>query len=423
MRQRSGFRLLWSSTAASNLADGMALVVLPLLALEGGAEPAGVAIITVAMTLAWPLLGLQAGWFVDRFPRRMVLLSGNLFRGVAFGGLAVWSLLGVVPLWAIVVVAAVYGIGETLVDTALNASVPAVVPLERRTGANSAIEGAITVTNSLLGRPVAGALIGLGFALTLGSVALLYVAGALLALAIAALSARALPEDGTATTDPSVRLRDGLATLWRHPTLRNLTILTSVANLVWSMFEALFVVYAVAPGPLGLTPAQYGLLLSFVALGGIGASLLAPVLIRRTAPGFLLFVDTIGTLTLVLPVALGAPLWAVVAGVLLAALGSTFWRIIVSSYRQQEVPERLLGRVYAAYRVISWGSLPIGAGIAAVVAAIAGVAAVFWTASAIAVLFVAGYLALMIRRPVRLHGTRSSRVTDAEAGEPAPPVP
>jgi len=39
------------------------------------------------------------------------------------------------------------------------------------------------------------------------------------------------------------------------------------------------------------------------------------------------------------------------------------------------------------------------------------------------VLFVAGYLALMIRRPVRLHGTRSSRVTDAEAGEPAPPVP
>ena len=79
--QNRGFGLLWSSTAASNLADGMALVLLPLLALDGGADPSGVAVITVAMTLAWPLLGLHAGWFVDRFPKRVILLAGNLARG------------------------------------------------------------------------------------------------------------------------------------------------------------------------------------------------------------------------------------------------------------------------------------------------------------------------------------------------------
>jgi hypothetical protein len=142
--------------------------------------------------------------------------------------------------------------------------------------------------------------------------------------------------------------------------------------------------------------------LSLVALGGIGASVIAPMLIRRAPLTSVLFVDMVGTLALVLPVALGAPLWVVVAGVLLAVVGSTFWRIIVSSYRQQEVPEQLLGRVYAAYRVISWGSLPVGAGIAALVAALAGVGAVFWTASGIAVLLIGAFLVLMVRRPVRL---------------------
>ena len=401
---RAGFRLLWSSTAASNLADGMALVAMPLLALEGGAAPAGVAIITVAMTLAWPVVGLQAGWFVDRFPKRIILLAGNLARGAAFGGLAVWALLGTAPLWAIVAAAAVYGLGETLVDTSLNASIPAVVPLERRTQANSTIEGAITVTNGLIGRPLAGALIGLGFVVTLGSVALLYAAGGVLAVAIVALSARA-NVTGTETeteTQPKVRLREGLATLWRHPTLRNLTILTSLANLVWAMFEALFVVYAVAPGPLGLTPTAYGLVLSLAALGGIAASLLGPMLIRRTSVRLLLLVDEIGTIVLVLPVALGAPLWAVVAGIVLAAGGSTLWRVIVSSYRQQEVEEHLLGRVYSAYRVLSWGSLPIGAGIAAVVAAVAGVGAVFWLASGIAAAVTVLYVVLVWKRPPQL---------------------
>jgi MFS family permease len=410
--------LLWSSTAASNLADGMALVALPLLALEGGAAPAGVAIITVAMTLAWPLVGLQAGWFVDRFPKRVILLAGNLARGAAFGGIAVWALLGTAPLWAIVAAAAVYGVGETLVDTSLNASIPAVVPIERRTRANSAIEGAITVTNGLVGRPLAGALIGLGFVVTFGTVAALYLAGGVLAAAIVALSARAPATDavepasdqlgagqavrGGQAAQPRVRLRDGLATLWRHRTLRNLTILTSLANLVWSMFEALFVVYAVAPGPLGLTPTAYGLVLSLAALGGIGASLLGPLLIRRSPLVLLLFVDMIGTLLLVLPVALGAPLPVVVAGIVLAASGSTLWRIIVSSYRQQEVEEQLLGRVYSAYRVISWGSLPIGAGIAAVVAAVAGVGAVFWVASGIAAAITVLFVVLVPRHPPRL---------------------
>ena len=400
MSERRGFRLLWSSTAASNLADGMVLVLLPLLALEGGATAAEVAILAVALTLAWPLLGLHAGWIVDRFPKRVVLAAGDLARALAIGGVALWAALGIPPLGALVVAAAVYGVGETLVDTGINAAVPALVEPARRTRAISSIEAAITVTNSLAGRPLAGALVGLGFGLALGSVFLLYATAAVLAGAILALRARALPavDDGA----PRVRLRDGIAALWRHPVLRSLTILTCVANLVWAMFEALFVVHAVAPGPLGLTPAQYGLVLSAGALGGIAASAVMPAVLRRVPATVPLAIDMVGTILLVLPVALDAPLWVVVPGIVVAAAGSTAWRIITAAYRQQELPEHLLGRAYSAHRVISWGSLPVGAAIASGIAAAGDVRTVFGVATGIAVLTALLFGALLVRRPVRL---------------------
>lgn len=402
MSGRRGFRLLWSSTAASNLADGMALVVLPLVALDGGADAAGVALITVALTLAWPTIGLHAGWIVDRFPKRVILAAGNAGRSLAFAALAITVLLGPVPLGVVLVTAGLYGIGETLVDTAINASVPRLVEPPARTRAIARIESAIEVTNGLAGRPLAGILVGLSFGIALGSVVLLYATAAVLAVAIVALAAR--NADVSADTAAPVRVRDGLATLWRHPVLRNVTILTSVANLIWAMFDAVFIVYAVSPGPLGLTPAEFGLLLSLGALGGILSSFVVPLLLRRIPPTVLLAVDIVGTAMLAVPVAIGAPLGVIGAGIVLAAAGSIAWRIIAASYRQQELPERLLGRAYSASRVISWGSLPLGAAIASVVAAAAGVTAVFQVATAIAAILIVLFVVLLVpvHRRVRL---------------------
>ena len=402
MSGRRGFNLLWSSTAASNLADGMALVLLPLVALDGGADPAGVAVITVAATIAWPLLGLHAGWIVDRFPKRVILGLGNAGRGLAFGALAVLAATGNPPLWAVIAVALVYGIGETLVDTGINASVPTLVEPAGRTSANSRIEAAITVTNSLAGRPLAGLVVGLGFGLALGSVFLLYATGAVLAVSIAALSARRSAEPDADGGAAPVRLREGLTVLWRHPSLRALTILTGLMNLVWAVFEALFIVYAVRPGPLQLPPAGYGLLLSLGAAGGILASVVTPWLSRRFPATGLLAVDTVGTVLLVLPVALGAPLWVVAIGIVLASGGSTVWRIIASSYRQQEVEDRLLGRVYAAYRVISWGTLPVGGLLASLVAGLADVRTAFAVATGVAVAGIVLFAVLLRRHPVVL---------------------
>ncbi|MFD2356636.1 hypothetical protein ACFSTC_56355 [Nonomuraea ferruginea] len=74
------FNGLWFGTGAANLGDGMALFALPLLALAVGASPGGVAAVTTALTLAWPLFGLHAGWIADRVDRRALLTGVNLAR-------------------------------------------------------------------------------------------------------------------------------------------------------------------------------------------------------------------------------------------------------------------------------------------------------------------------------------------------------
>ena len=173
--------------------------------------------------------------------------------------------------------------------------------------------------------------------------------------------------------------------LWNHRMQRELTLLTAAMSVVWGAWTSTFVLYAVAPGPLGLSPEAYGLLLTGMAVGGIAASMLTFRLERLLSPAVLLFVDTVGTVGLVLPAALGAPVPVIAVGIILAGSGATVWRIIVAIVRQQATPPDLLGRVYSASRVISWGALPLGASLAAVGVTTLGMQPVLWIASGVAV--------------------------------------
>jgi MFS family permease len=69
----------------------------------------------------------------------------------------------------------------------------------------------------------------------------------------------------------------------------------------------------------------------------------------------------------------------IVIGLIIAAtssLGGAF-NIVFGSIRQRIVPNHLLGRVMASFRVISWGSLPLGALLGGLIAQSFGLVAVF----------------------------------------------
>jgi MFS family permease len=385
------FNALWFGTGATNLGDGMALFVLPLLALAADASPGGVAAVTAALTLAWPVFGLHAGWIVDRVDRRLLLTGVNLARAAVLTALTAAHLTGALSLPLILAAAVLLGVAETLVDTALTATVPLVVEPNGRSSANARIEATVNVTNELAGPPLAGLLAGITLALATGASAALY------ALAITGFTLMTLRRRPPAAPRASGGVVAGFRHLWRQPVVRTLTLFTAVMNIPWAVATALLVVYAVAPGPLGLSTAQYGLVLTAMAVGGLVASAVAEPLRRRFGVTRLLIADAAGTVLLVAPVALGGPVWTVVAGAVIAGAGSSIWRILVATIRQNLSPPDLLGRVYSASRVLSWGVIPVSAAVAGLGAELWGVRTVFALATVLAVAILATFIPYALR--------------------------
>ena len=391
----SQFNRLWRATAASNLGDGILTGLLPLLAVSVTDRPAGVAAVTVAWTSAWLLFGLPGGLLVDARDRKAILGTVNSLRAAILCGLALAWAADQLSLPLLCAGALLLGGGEVLADTALTSIVPSVVPPDLRGKANARIEATINLLNQFGGPPVAGMLFAIGAALALGAAAGLYSLGA---LAILALRRRALEtQHRVSLSAPWVEVWAGLRLLGNDRLLMRLSLLTAGMNIAWAIWTAIFVLYAVKPGPLGLSPTTFGLVLAAMAVGGFVITPFVDPMAKRIGVPMLLALDLIGTVTLVAPPALGAGVAPVVAGAVMAGAGATVWRAVVATIRQNRVEDRLLGRIYAAMRMISWGVLPVGAAAGGFLAQAAGVRAALGAASVLAFALVLAF-PLAVRR-------------------------
>ena len=398
------FWRLWTATATSNLGDGLYQFALPLIALEITRSPSLVSGVTLMLTLAWPVFGLHAGSIVDRFDRRAILLAVSVLRLATLGLLTAAILSDVLSLPMLYLAALVLGIGETLADTALTALVPAAVAPDRLDWANGRITAGQTVANTFVGPPLAGVLLGVGSGLVTGVATALY---GLAAVGIASLPGTRRTR-GTANGPPPAQapwgVTDGFRFLWRTATIRRLTLFTAAMNVWWSTWVALFVLFAVAPGPLGLTPSAYGALLVAMAIGGIAGSMWAGRIAAVIGVKNALLLDLVGTGLLVGIPALTTDPWLVAAANVAAGTGAAIWIVLVSSIRQRLTPAPLLGRLYSASRLISWGVLPFGAAVGGLAAEVVGIRTVFAFGGLASIALLGAFLVLVSDRELEPPG-------------------
>lgn len=333
------------------------MVALPLIALQVTRSPLLIAGLTVAARLPWLLFSLVAGVVADRVDRRRVLVGVNAVRALLIGTAALLTATGNVELWMLYLLALLLGVAETLFDTSAQSALPALVSRAEIGRANSRLYGVEVVANTFVGPPLGGLLVAASAALALAGSSLAYAAAALALLAMTG-SFRAVrtgPRTSLATD-----IAEGVTYLWRHPVLRLLALLVGGVSLTNMAFYAVLPVFAVAPGPMDLNEQGYGLLLGSIGVGALLASLTAERVARRLGPSRALRVcivtvaATAASPLLVHPVAVGAAL----------ALGAFFvvvWNVITVSWRQQVVPDHLLGRVNSVYRLLAWGAGPLGA--------------------------------------------------------------
>jgi MFS family permease len=260
------YRKLWASSAAANLADGIFLVALPLIAVSLTTSPALVAGVTLAGRLPWLVFVLIAGALADRLDRRITMRNVQLMRVVVLAALALLAIAGQLSLPILYVAAFILGVGETLFDTAAQSLMPSLVPRDLLNIANGRLYAVEWVMNQFIGPPLGGALVAISVPLALtGSV----VAYGLAAVGLALIVGRFRAESVGPRPSMLAEIREGLAYLLGNRVLRTLAFMVGISNLASSAVFAVLVLYVVAPGPMGLDELGFGVLLTGFAVGAI----------------------------------------------------------------------------------------------------------------------------------------------------------
>jgi MFS family permease len=374
------YRKVWASAAASNLADGIFWVALPLIAVTLTTEPALVAGVSVAARLPWLFFVLFAGAIADRVDRRATMRNVQLLRVAVLGGMLLMALADTLSLPVLYVAALGLGIGETFYDTASMSIMPNLVPRALLSRANSRLYAAEMAANELIGPPLGGLLVAAAIPAALAGSALGYV---LAALGLTLVVGSFRPDPPAQPRSMLADIREGMVFLWRTPVLRTMALMVAGFHFADAAVFAVIVLFAVAPGPMGLDEFGYGLLMASFAVGGILGSFVAEAVEQRLGRGrVILLVTLVSALVFCVLLVTAEPIPIALA---LGLMGVTimWWNVVTVSLRQRITPDRLLGRLNAAYRFFGWGAGPLGALTGGLIAQVFGLRAVFAFAAAI----------------------------------------
>jgi MFS family permease len=377
------FAWLVSASGLSNLADGAFQITLPLVALGITRDPGAFASVTLIGRLPWLLFALPAGAWADRLDRRRTMVLVDIARAAMIGALALIVAVNLEQLWLLYVVAFGLGVAETMFDTAAQSILPNVVDSGQLSLANGHLYAVELTANQFVGPPIGGIIAGITLAGSLAGSAATY---AIAATVLLLLVGHFRPIRDTAPPRLRTDIAEGVRYLARHRLLRTLAICVGISNLASTAVFAVLPLYAVEPGPMGLSGAGFGVLLAILAVGSVLGSLLVDRIERRLGRRRTLLLATamfpVNALVLALTTSLP---WVAVAFVLNSAL-IIGWNVITVSLRQRIVPDHLLGRVNAGYRLLAWGTMPLGAALAGLIGDRWGLTAVFWTSAVLSAL-------------------------------------
>lgn len=349
------FTGLLSASVISGVGDGLVLVALPLLAATITRDPRLVAGVAVAQRLPWVVLSLHGGALVDRLSLRRLLPAVETVRGAALlllGGLALG---GDVTLPILYAVAFVIGTGDTVVSSGLHAAIPLMVPVAGLSKANGRIHMSQVSGGEFVGPAIGGVLFGLAAALPFLVDGVSFLATALI---LALVLPRREPTAPAPTTGLGRDVVEGLRWFVANPVLRLLALLIGA----FAFFQAavLALVVLLATGQLALTDGQFGI---FLAMGAIGNLLGAALAERLPEHRLAAIVLTAGTVTASCYVVMGLTTSAPLAGgaFLVEGVAIAAANVVTVSLRQRVIPQELLGRVGAAFRLCIFGTMPVGA--------------------------------------------------------------
>jgi MFS family permease len=370
--RHADFLKLWSAQTVSQFGSAVSQVALPLVAvLSLHASAFQVAALSTVEFLPFLLFTLPAGVWVDRLPRRPILVLADAGRALALGSIPLVAALGHLTLTQLYVAGFVTGTLTVFFDVSYQSYLPSLVAREQLIDGNAKLE--VSRSAAQIGGPGLGGLLVHAFTAPYAVLAdaLSYVWSSLFVFWIH--RTEVVPER-TADSPSLIReLIDGVRYLLGHRYWRWISLSTATFNFFNNVAFAILIVYLVRR--LDMSALTIGITFSLASAGALVAAFLAGRIGTRLGIGHTILLGTmIDAVPLVLvplaPKSLAIPFVAVAFAVV--EFGVVLYNVSVISLTQALTPERLLGRVNASRRFIVWGTIPLGSLISGVLASTIG---------------------------------------------------
>ena len=353
------FRRLWAGDAISQIGTMITMLALPLLAVkELHATPFEVGLLTTFETVAFLLVGLPAGAWVDRMRKRSVMIVGDLGRAAALGSVPLVAAFGGLTMWQLYAVVLITGVLTVFFDVSYQSYLPFLVGREHLVEGNSKLQGTQSVAQ-VAGPSLGGLLVQLltaPYAIAIDAASYVWSA-----LCVGRIGAREPQPERPVETHLIHEVREGVSFVVRHPLLRAIAGCTASFNLFFTAAQSMLIVLLARN--LHLPAGVIGLLLAAGAVGGLAGALLARRLADRFGQGPIIWLSCATTTPwmLIAPfLERNATLALFVVAELVLYAGTVVYNVTQVSFRQALCPERLLGRMNATMRFLVWGTMPLG---------------------------------------------------------------
>src|SRR5262249_22484494 len=316
-----------------------------------------------------------AGALLDRHGRTRLVVIDYLMALLSLTSIGVLALLGFLPAWLLIVIAAVASLTMPLSATGLRSLFPLMVPSHLWERVN-AIDSTGYVVATIIGPPVATLLVGIwGGAITFIVIGISY--------GLAAIVIARAPEPSTKTRSTGRLVTDagqGLVYTWRNRTLRGLGFSISALNLANGTIT--IVVPLIVLERLHLDEVVVGLFFALQGLAGVISAFVFGRIDSRDRERLMLALPMAATGILMAALAFDSRV--IMLAVVLAVTGVLNGPIDIALFtlRQRRTDPSWIGRAFAVSMSFNYIGTPVGSALAGAMASRSMEAAIVFAAAA-----------------------------------------
>jgi hypothetical protein len=363
------FRYLWLAQSASVIGDCIVIVALALFVIELTGNATDLGLVLAAWSLPLVAFLLIGGVWADRLPRARVMVVTDLVRFALHALLAALIFLGVVRIWELIAIEALFGTAEAFFRPAANGLLPQTVPETEIQQANG-LSSLSTNIGEFVGPALATGLVlglGAGWAFALDAATFLLSAALLTRVRPRRreVAAAGSGEAGTAAAAAAAaaelsmwaELREGFAEVRSRS-----WVWATLAAFCAALFTGLAPWFVLGPlvarqqyGDIGV----YGLVSAALGLGTIAGSLLGIGWRPRFPMRAAMLAALLWPASAVLYAA-GITLYAVVPAVVIGGGGIALFDVWWLTALAERIPADKLSRVSSYDWMVSLALLPLG---------------------------------------------------------------